>query len=177
MARPLDRLRFYAGRLGWPGAAGVALLLGSLVYGAAVVQPHTAALDAQLMRNEQAHRAADAQRAEAVAAAEAGVAGQPSLAPAAAAALRGLFDAAGKAELELVQGEYRLTAVQEAGLRRYQLSLPVAGDYPALRAFVTQALNADPALALTAIQLRRESIESTDLEAQLNFTLYLEAGA
>jgi len=49
----------------------------------------------------------------------------------------------------LAQGEYRLTEVKDAHLRRYQLSLPVAGGYPEIRAFVAQALNADPALALT----------------------------
>ncbi|MBS1147354.1 MAG: hypothetical protein H6R08_1530 [Proteobacteria bacterium] len=48
---------------------------------------------------------------------------------------------------------------------------------PEIRAFVAQALNADPALALTAIQLRRERIESPDLDGLLNFTLYLELGA
>jgi len=88
-----------------------------------------------------------------------------------------LFDAADKAGLKLDQGEYRLTEVKDAHLRRYQLSLPVYGGYPEIRAFVAQALNTDPALALNAIQLRRDRIESPDLEALLNFTLYLEIGA
>lgn len=177
MARPLDDVWFYLGRLGWAGAVGAALIVGSLAYDAAVVRPREAALEAQLSRNEQARLAAEALRAAATAEADAGVAGQPALAPAAAAALRRLFDAASGAGLELAQGEYRLTEVKEAQLRRYQVSLPVAGGYPEIRAFVARALNADPALALTAIQLRRERIESPDLEAQLNFTLYLESGA
>jgi len=177
MARPLKIMWFHLGRLGWAGAVGFALIVGSLVYDAAVVRPREAALEAQLSRNERARLAAEASRAEATAAAETGVAGQPTLAPAAAAALRRLFDAASRAGLELAQGEYRLTAVKDAQLRRYQVSLPVTGGYPEIRAFVARALNADPALALTAIQLRREGIESTDLEAQLNFTLYLESGA
>lgn len=176
MARSLDTVWFYFGRLGWAGAVGVTLIVGSLAYDASVLKSREAALETQLIRNERARLAADLS-AEATAAAETGVAGQPILAPAAAAALRRLFDAASRAGLELAQGEYRLTEVKDAQLRRYQVSLPVAGGYPEIRAFVARALNADPALALTAIQLRREGIESTDLEAQLNFTLYLESGA
>lgn len=177
MAASFSTLRFHLGRLGWVGAAGAVLIVGSLVYDAAVVRPRAAALEEQVARNAQARRTAEALRAQAASEADAGVAARPPLAPAAAAALRRLFDAADQAGLELAQGEYRLTEIKDAPLRRYQLSLPVAGGYPEIRAFVAQALNADPALALTAIQLRRERIESPDLDALLNFTLYLEPGA
>lgn len=175
MARPLDTLTFYLGRLGRVGAVGALLIVASLVYENAVVQPREAALEEQLQRNAQMRREAAAQHARAETAVDA--TGQPALAPAVAAALRRLFEAADKTGLELDRGEYRLAEVKDAHLRRYQLSLPVAGGYPEIRAFVAQALNADPALALTAIQLRRERIESPDLDGLLNFTLYLELGA
>ena len=176
MARPLDTFKFYLGRLGRVGAVGALLIVASLVYENAVVHPREAALDEQRLRNEQTRQAAIAQRAR-VAQTAADATGQPAMAPAAAAALRRLFDAADEAGLELAQGEYRLTELKDAHLRRYQLSLPVAGSYPEIRAFVAQALNADPALALTAMQLRRDSIDTPELDALLNFTLYLEAGA
>jgi len=177
MARPLDILKFWLGRLGKPGAIGAALIVASLAWNAAVVRQDEAALAHQLVKNEQARLAADARRAEAATEAVAGIDGQPALAPAAAAALRRLFDTAARNKLELSQGEYRLSVVKDAGLQRYQLSLPVGGGYPEIRAFVAQALNADPALALSGIQLRRDRIEATDLEGLLNFTLYLEPGA
>ncbi len=164
MAKPLDLLKFQLGRLGKVGAAGALLLAGALAWQQAVVAPREAALAAQLARNAALAREAAAQQASATQQAARG--DQPTLAPAAVEALR-----------RLDRGEYRLTEVKDAHLRRYQLSLPVAGGYPEIRAFVAQALNADPALALTAIQLRRERIESPDLEALVNFTLYLEAGA
>jgi len=176
MARPVDRIRFVLARLGRVGAVGALLIVGSLVYDAAVVRPNEVALGEQRMRNEQARREAVAQRARA-AQGTVEASGKTALAPAAAAALRRLFEAADEAGLELPQGEYRLTEVKDAHLRRYQLSLPVSGSYPEIRAFIAKALNADPALALTAIQLRRERIESTDLDVLLNFTLYLEIGA
>jgi hypothetical protein len=176
MARPLAIIRFYLGRLGKVGMAGALLMVASLIYDSAVVQPRKLALGEQLLRNQRAQQEAAARQARA-SQAPAGEAGQPALAPVAAAALRRLFDAADQAGLELDRGEYRLTEIKEAHLRRYQLSLPVSGGYPEIRAFVTQALNADPALALNAIQLRRDRIESPDLEGLLNFTLYLELGA
>lgn len=175
MARPVDMFKFYLGRLGRVGTAGALLIVVSLMYDAAVVRPRAAALDEQLQRNEQARRVAAAQRARVAQTPD--TAGQPALAPALGTALRRIFEAADKAGLELDRGEYRLTEIKDAHLRRYQLSLPVAGSYPEIRAFVTQVLNADPALALAAIQLRRDRIESPDLEALLNFTLYLELGA
>lgn len=177
MARLPDRFRFYLGRLGRVGAVGALLIVASLVYDYAVVRPREAALNEQLLRNEQVRRDVAAQHARAEQAAAAADLGRPALAPAVADALRRLFDAAGQAGLELDQGEYRLTEVKDAHLRRYQLSLPVSGSYPEIRAFVARALNADPALALTAIQLRRDRIEDADLDALLNFTLYLEPGA
>jgi hypothetical protein len=176
MARLEDDLKFYLGRLGKVGALGVLLIVVSLVYQYAMVRPREALLDEQILSNEQAQRRAAALRAHAVDS-EADAIGQPALAPAVAAALRRLFDAADKAGLELDQGDYRLSEAKDAHLRLYQLSLPVYGSYPEIRAFVAEALNGDPALALTAIQLRRDGIDTPDLDAQLNFTLYLEPGA
>jgi hypothetical protein len=175
MARPLDTLGFYLGRLGRVGAAGALLIVASLAYEQAVVRPREAALAEQLAHNAQARRES-AQQARALQTAVDG-AGQPALAPAAVEALRRLFDAADRAGLALDQGEYRLAEIRDPQLRRYQLSLPVSGGYPEIRDFVSRALNGDPALALTAVQLRRDGIESPDLEGLLNFTLYLESGA
>jgi hypothetical protein len=176
MARLVDNLRFYLGRLGRVGAVGALLIVAALVYENAVLRPRQALLDVQLLNNEQAQRRATTMRARTVEG-EAEAKSQPALAPAVAAALRRLFDAADKAGLELDQGNYRLTEAKDAHLGLYQLSLPVFGSYPEVREFVTEALNADPALALTTIQLRRDSIDTPDLDAQLNFTLYLEPGA
>lgn len=176
MVSPVDRIRYYLGRLGKAGALGALLIVTSLAYETAVVRPREAALDSQILRNEQARQEAAALHARA-AQTPVDTTGQPSLAPAAAAALRRLFDAAGRAGLELQQGEYRLTEVKDARLRSYQLSLPLTGSYPQIRAFVAQALNADPALALTALQLRRDRVETPELDALLNFTLFLEIGA
>ena len=176
MAQAFDTFRFYLGRLGRVGTVGIVLIIAGLVFENTMVRPREAALAAQMQRNEQAQRESAPQRARA-SQAETNSVLQPTLAPAAAAALRRLFDAADKIGLELDQGEYRLTEAKEAHLRRYQFSLPVFGSYPEIREFIAEVLNTDSALALTSVQLRRDSIETPDLDAQLNFTLYLEPGA
>lgn len=172
-----ESIRFHLRRLGWPGAFGVLLLAGTAAWQLAVVQPRAEALAAQWARNADAVRAAQAEQVAAAAAEAAGVRGQPTLAPAAAASLRRMFEAAEAAGVALPQGDYRLTEIRDAHLRRYQLTLPVRGDYPAIRRFLATALNAEPALALAGLQLRRARIESDTVEGLLSFTLYLEAGA
>lgn len=176
MTRPLDHLRYRLRRLGRVGALGSVLLLASLAYTQFALKPLQAQTAAQLRDNASARAAL---QAEAARSAENGAKAspQPMLAPAAAAALRRLFEAAAQAGLELDQGEYRLTEVGDARLRRYQLALPVAGSYPQIRAFLTEALNNDPALALVAVRLRRERIEATEVDAMLNFILYLGSEA
>lgn len=173
----LEQIRFHLRRLGRPGALGALLLVGAAAWQLAVVQPRAAALAAQLARNADAARVAQAEQAAAAEAA--GVRAQPALAlsPAVAASLRRVFEAAEAAGVALPQGDYRLTEIRDAHLQRYQLSLPVRGDYPGIRRFLAAALNAEPALALAGLQLRRSRIESDTVEGLLNFTLYLEGGA
>jgi hypothetical protein len=56
---------------------------------------------------------------------------------------------------------------------RYQINLPVTGNYPAVRAFVAEALEREPSLALDGMRLTRERMDSGEIEAELRFTLYL----
>jgi hypothetical protein len=174
MAGRIEILRFYLGRLGMAGMLGALLLLGSLIYLAAVIQPKENALQDLALRNEQARTASAAEQARA-AHLQSEHALQPSLAPEAAAALRRLYDAASQSGLELVQGEYRLVEYKDSGMRQYQFLLPVYGGYADVRKFMALALNNDPALALTSLQMRRDAIEEAELDAALSFTLFLGA--
>ncbi len=169
-----DILRFYLGRLGKPGLLGAVLLLGSLIFLSTVVRSKEAALAELIARNEQARQTVAAEQARA-ARRDAGQTQRSALAPEAAAALRRLYVAADESELELAKGEYRLLEAGDARMRHYQFLLPVYGSYADVRKFLALALNQEPALALASMQLRRDAIESTELDAVLNFTLYLEA--
>lgn len=86
-----------------------------------------------------------------------------------------LNEIAGKHGLALERGEYKW--IQERGwrLQRYQMILPVKGNYEQIRAFVADLLVAVPALAVNEITLKREGIAATTVEAQIKLTLFLGA--
>ena len=64
------------------------------------------------------------------------------------------------------------TASQGAFVR---ITLPVQGEYVALRKFLTSALNAFPALALSEVNFKREDPQQTLLTTQVRFVLYLRS--
>jgi hypothetical protein len=173
MARLMNIGLFHVSRLGRVGALGAALIAGALAADALVLRPMEARLDALIAANQRALLVPAAERRQRL---SAGAAARTALEPEAAAVLRRLFDSADEAGIELARGDYRLVQEQDAGYRRYQLTLPVYGSYPAIRAFLAGVLADEPALALNSLLLRRDAIESADLEATLRFTLFLEAG-
>ncbi len=84
-----------------------------------------------------------------------------------------------KQRLILNRGDYKLTQVKplqtnQGALARYEIVLPVAGQYAQIRQFIAQVLHELPALALTDLQLKRESAQSPTVEARLMFVLLLK---
>lgn len=80
---------------------------------------------------------------------------------------------AGQHQLVLEKGEYKLSVEPDFRLARYQITLPVIGDYTQVRAFVNDVLQAVPSASLEELTLKRESIEQPELEARVRFTLFL----
>lgn len=79
--------------------------------------------------------------------------------------------------ITLRQGEYRLLHERDGRLRRYQIVLPVHGSYPALRTFVSAALQTLPNAALDQVSFERRRIDEQEVDAQVHLTLFLpEAG-
>lgn len=87
-------------------------------------------------------------------------------------ALNNILSLGAKANLNLDQGEYRLTSVPTLELVRYELNFPVKGSYAQVHQFVEEAMRAHPTLALQSITFSRDSIERSTLDAQLRFVLY-----
>ena len=73
--------------------------------------------------------------------------------------------------LRLQRGEYRPQIDRVGGFMRYRMSLPVKGPALAIQGFMQAALHAHPALALETVQFKRERIESTDIEARIQWVL------
>lgn len=164
-------------RLGWPGAAGVALAVYAVVlFGAALLpseielaakQQQLAALQAEAVRQA---AEPDAPSDEARLAAFYQSFPAPDSAP---VWLEKLYAAAGKEALVLDSADYKLTPDKSGRLLRYAINLPVRGSYVQVRRFVHAALEENPALSVSDIHLKRDAIANPSVDARLQFVLYL----
>lgn len=91
--------------------------------------------------------------------------------------VRKLFSLAGKAGIDLVQGDYKWELDRASNTYRYQILFPVKGSYGAIRNFCEQALRALPFAALDELTLKRESVAEEDLDSSVRFTLFLAGAA
>jgi len=82
---------------------------------------------------------------------------------------------AGEHQLMLEKGEYKLARESNFRLARYQVTLPVRGDYGELRSFVNDVLQSVPSAALEELTLKRESADLPQLEGRVRFVLFLGA--
>ncbi|MEK7844717.1 MAG: hypothetical protein AAB259_03050 [Pseudomonadota bacterium] len=78
-----------------------------------------------------------------------------------------------KQGVDLSSSEYRLVNENDERLARYEMVLPAKGTYPQIRAFMADALEAVPAMAISAIAIKRENVTSEKLEVRLEINLYL----
>lgn len=83
-----------------------------------------------------------------------------------------LHGTAGATGVDLRQADYRLLGTQ-GQLDRYQVTLPVSGPYPRVRAFIEAALVDLPVLSLDQVAFRRKRPTDTSVEADLVFTLHI----
>ena len=81
--------------------------------------------------------------------------------------------AAQKNNLRLDKGEYRLVQERGFALARYQITLPLHGNYAQVRSFVNDVLDDMPAVALDELTLKREAVDNLELEARVRFSLFL----
>lgn len=87
--------------------------------------------------------------------------------------IRELVRIAKKQNVELSSSEYRLVNENDARLARYEMILPVRGSYSQIRAFIADALETVPAMAISAIAIKRENVTAEKLEVRLEINLYL----
>jgi hypothetical protein len=78
-------------------------------------------------------------------------------------------------QLLLKKGEYKFSRETDFRLARYEVTLPVNGDYARVRGFVNDVLQAVPSAALDELTLKRESVDQPELEARVRFSLFLGA--
>ncbi len=83
---------------------------------------------------------------------------------------------AGERGVEISGTEYRMVREKDLKLARYEMMVPVRGNYSQLRGFIADALHAVPAMALVDVAIRREGVHAELLEANIKFNLYLSEG-
>lgn len=88
------------------------------------------------------------------------------------AELGGLIELATTEGLQVPSGDYRLMPGKDGLFDRYVLNLPVKGSYRSIRRYVQAVRKAYPDLAVDDISLRRESIGSAEVDAQIRFILF-----
>lgn len=83
-----------------------------------------------------------------------------------------LYTAARAAGVELRSADYRM---QKTGTRieRYEIKLPVTGNYAQIRAFLESALAEIPVLSLDEVKFKRERASDAAVLAELRLTLHL----
>jgi len=87
------------------------------------------------------------------------------------AELERLHRMARAARLELAQGEYRLER-RPAGLWAYRVTLPVRGNYPEVRNFISAVLKDMPSVSIDALRFDRKKADEAQVDAQIRLTLY-----
>ena len=93
----------------------------------------------------------------------------------------GLIDkAAFKQGLRLNRGDYKFTQIKQGKVAgnqyesRYEILLPVSGQYVQIRQFIANVLQSQPALALSSVKIQRDNALSANVEARLVFMLFLQ---
>lgn len=76
--------------------------------------------------------------------------------------------------LRLDQGEYQAAPDKVGRLMRFQMTLPLKGEYPQIRKFLAALPSELPVVALEQVEFERQSIADPEVEARLRLVLYLE---
>lgn len=174
-------------RLGVPGLLGIAIFAGSIVYGLAGVLPAREqladALDAAAARRTASQTSTSAAQAATPPAPQTPAeqldrfyAALPQQ-TAATESLTAIYQAAARAGITLQRGEYRLVADKDSALVRYQIIVPVQGEYAQLRGFLREALTAVPHMGLEEVNFERQSIMQSEVNARIRFTVFLRREA
>ncbi len=71
------------------------------------------------------------------------------------------------------QADYKLEAEALTRVVRYQLSLPLKGDFARMQAFIVDVLNENRSVVIDSLNVKRESVERSDVEARVQFSVLM----
>lgn len=165
--------------LGWPGMLGAGVLAVCPAFYFSAIQPTQARLEAAhrsaISLHEQIERAATALRGRQLTPAEQLVEFYRAF-PAEKNSPQWLDRIAAAAQsrgLSLDHGEYKATRDKSGKLVRYQMLLPLKGNYPQIRQFLAALPAEAPVVALESVQFERQKVADPAVEARIKLVLYL----
>lgn len=88
--------------------------------------------------------------------------------------VRELVRIAKKNGVEMNSSDYRLVHENNARLTRYEMILPIRGKYPQIRSFIADSLQDIPALAIAGMAIKRENVQTEQLDVRLEINLFLD---
>lgn len=80
-------------------------------------------------------------------------------------------------QVVIAESDYRMNAQGFGGLQQQQLTLPLQGRYPAVKAFVMKLLKEYPGLSVDQVMLRREDVSMDKPEVTVKVSLWLRPAA
>lgn len=91
--------------------------------------------------------------------------------------LQAVKNTASKNKLELNRGDYKFTLISKnktkvQDIAKYEIKLPLSGNYTQIRTFINDILLQVPTLALSDVQLKRETSLSPKVDANLTFIFF-----
>jgi len=166
-------------QLGWPGVAGIGMLLfsASFYLSSSLPAKEEAALMRDSIASEMKNRSAAADQARSNSPGAQLKSFYDYFPPARQLPdqLARIYGFADKQGLQLQQGEYRLVQETNAKLERYQVTLPLRGSYTQVRQFVGEVLNEMPVVSLDDLKFEKQRIGDSAVDAQIRITLFLLA--
>ena len=75
--------------------------------------------------------------------------------------------------LPLSEGDYQVSRIKTGKLLRYQVTLPVKGAYPNIRAFIDGVLAEVPIASLDNVKFERQKIGESAVEVKMQITLHV----
>jgi hypothetical protein len=84
-----------------------------------------------------------------------------------------MVEIANKNRLTLNHGEYTLVRDSVGQLRRYKITLPVTGNYPQIRKYLSMLVAEEPFMSLENVQFERKDVEDSELQAKIVLVLYM----
>lgn len=91
-------------------------------------------------------------------------------------ALRRIYELGAQQQVLISQAQFQ-SEVGAGGIERLQIRIPAKARYPQLRRFVEAALRDLPNASLDGLSFRRNQVGDAQIEAQLSFSLWLQAQA